>query len=839
MLRPSLFVTLALAGCVQTTLSTFEQAPVVVIQVPGDGATFGEGEPIELIGKVADDGALTSLKVTWIDNGSTVLIDDVVPDAEGIVRFTTATLPVGEHAIALRAIDKGNLSAEANVGLTVVDVATDPVLTIVHPTTLEGGESGIEFIFEVAVSDPQGSPESVRVDLASDLDGDLCTMSVGSDGAGLCRAAPRTIGDHRLTFTATDTEGNVGTRSTIWPVAAVPEAPTITPINPTPGAFVLQDSLVQFQATVGDRQDVPTALLADLSSDLDGYLCPLTIDATGHAECFQTLVTMGNHVLTFRVLDPDGNNTASNVLVRVTDASGIDDDGDGFAETAGDCDDTNATVFPGGPELPDLLDNDCDGYTDEGTVLVDDDGDGYCESLAQPCSDGALVGDCNDAANYIHPGAVETCGDPYDSDCNGTVNDLNAAGCFSHYYDADQDGYGAAGTGPQCQCGPFGVYTSTNALDCFDQSAAVYPGAPELADGYDNDCDGPADEGTVLYDDDGDGYCETLQQPCTVGAAGGDCEDGRPAVNPAVPEVCNDNLDNDCDGQQNEAGAQGCTTFYLDVDRDGYGDDRTASCGCSAVPNAVLVGGDCDDANANINPTGFEAADGVDNDCDGLRDEGTNKYDDDGDGYCESGNCTTQANGVTPLGGDCNDGNGAISPVATEVCANGVDDNCNAQINEGQNAVGCTNYYRDNDQDNYGGGVGACYCAPTGVYTTPDASDCYDSNSDVYPGSQGWFGTQRGDGSFDYNCSGGVDYKFVDLEAVCEGTIPLPFPFGQIGCQFEPGWYGRTPACGQTEDWATWCRFQTGIIALLDACGEVPLAAINQITTVRQTQLCR
>ena len=74
--------------------------------------------------------------------------------------------------------------------------------------------------------------------------------------------------------------------------------------------------------------------------------------------------------------------------------------------------------------------------------------------------------------------------------------------------------------------------------DCDDGDATVYDGATELADWIDNDCDGTVDEGTTNYDDDGDGYSEL----------GGDCDDGDDTISPAEMEVTGDGIDNDCDG---------------------------------------------------------------------------------------------------------------------------------------------------------------------------------------------------------------------------------------------------------------------------------------------------
>src|SRR5678815_4016003 len=73
--------------------------------------------------------------------------------------------------------------------------------------------------------------------------------------------------------------------------------------------------------------------------------------------------------------------------------------------------------------------------------------------------------------------------------------------------------------------------------DCHDNDPEVYPGAIEVPDGVDQDCDGIVDEGTIYYDDDGDGFPE----------AGGDCDDANAAISPAAAEVCN-GVDDDCDG---------------------------------------------------------------------------------------------------------------------------------------------------------------------------------------------------------------------------------------------------------------------------------------------------
>jgi hypothetical protein len=159
--------------------------------------------------------------------------------------------------------------------------------------------------------------------------------------------------------------------------------------------------------------------------------------------------------------------------------------------------------------------------------------------------------------------------------------------------------------------------------DCDDTNPDFRPGAEELADGVDNDCDGQVDEGlaTTWYRDmDGDLFGDSnvtrqeAMQPADFVATGGDCDDTNPDFHPGAQELA-DGVDNDCDGQVDEGLA---TTWYRDMDGDLFGDSNVTREAATQPADFVATGGDCDDTNPDFHPGAEDSpGDGVDNDCDG------------------------------------------------------------------------------------------------------------------------------------------------------------------------------------------------------------------------------
>ncbi|NMO13892.1 MopE-related protein [Pyxidicoccus fallax] len=416
----------------------------------------------------------------------------------------------------------------------------------------------------------------------------------------------------------------------------------------------------------------------------------------------------------------------------------------GHAPTAGDCNDANASIHPGAPEVCDGVDNDCDTQADEGlptsTWYRDADGDGFgnagqaVQNCRQPAGYVSNTSDCNDADASIHPGAAEVC-DGVDNDCDTQVDEGVS---LSFFRDDDSDTYGTGPATAACTA-PSGYVQRPG--DCNDGNASINPGAAEMCDGVDNDCDTQADEGlptlTWYRDADGDTYgtsaspLQKCSQPAGYVQRAGDCNDGNASIHPGAAEVC-DGVDNDCDSQVDE-GVQ--FTFYRDADSDTYG-TGPATAACTQPSGYAQRPGDCNDGNASIHPGVTEVCDGVDNDCDAQADEGlptsTWYRDADGDTYGTSTSpqqkCSQPA-GYVSNANDCNDANASIHPGATEVC-NAVDDDCDAQMDEGVKLT----FYRDADSDNYGSRQTTTACTAPAGYVS-NASDCNDANASTYPGA--------------------------------------------------------------------------------------------------------
>ncbi|MAA79728.1 MAG: hypothetical protein CL916_10750, partial [Deltaproteobacteria bacterium] len=269
-----------------------------------------------------------------------------------------------------------------------------------------------------------------------------------------------------------------------------------------------------------------------------------------------------------------------------------------------------------------------DGAVDALPWYGDFDGDGYgdMQYLTMACTIPSFhvsnLLDCDDADPFIKPGGVEVC-DEQDNNCNGSTDEGVQTVFFA---DLDEDGVGnTLDPIPACSLPENAAIING---DCDDEDSGRSPLIAEVCDSIDNDCDNQIDEGVrnqYFTDNDGDGFGNpslpvlACTQPMQSSINNLDCNDGSASINPAADEIC-DGIDNDC-SQQVDDNAVDAITWYLDLDNDGYGRVNSTLISCIQPQGYVDNSQDCDDGDVLNNPQGIEICDTEDNDCDGLIDD--------------------------------------------------------------------------------------------------------------------------------------------------------------------------------------------------------------------------
>ena len=437
--------------------------------------------------------------------------------------------------------------------------------------------------------------------------------------------------------------------------------------------------------------------------------------------------------------------TTTDYAVRLRTAEEVDADGDGALACGLDCDDAAPTIYGGAPELCDTLDNDCDGALTP--AESDADGDGFLE----------CINDCDDLDNAVFPGQVELC-DALDQDCDGQVDED---------FDADGDGYFLA-TDVGC------LATYAGNTDCDDTVGTTFPGASELCDAVDSDCDGSLVDTFTNSDGDTEPDCVDTDDDNDGDPDATDCADTDPAVNNQATEVC-DLIDQDCDGDivesfaNNDGDAQpDCAD--LDDDNDGATDgldcapfDATIYPGAVELCDAIdsncdndLVDGfadtdndqdpdctdpdddndgdldatDCDDTDATIYSGAVELCDAIDQDCDGDVVESFSDFDGDLDPDCSD---PDDDNDGDVDGSDCDDFDATVYTGAVEVC-DAIDQDCDGDIvanfpdADGDGQPDCVDV--DVDGDGFNAAVDCDDTDATIFPLAPESCDLIDSNCD-------------------------------------------------------------------------------------------------------------
>ena len=413
-----------------------------------------------------------------------------------------------------------------------------------------------------------------------------------------------------------------------------------------------------------------------------------------------------------------GGGSYGNLLdaISFTPACDLDTDGDGLTDAL-DVDEDNDGV-------PDSLDV-CPGEDD----ALDLDGDGTCSGDPCPldtwddwdadgvCGDVDLCAGFNDADDLDGDTMPDGCDIDRDGDgwfewddCN--ENDPAVGAAETYYPDFDGDGYGNSSV-PFITCAP-GVMFVLVGGDCDVSDSSIHPGASEgCFDAWDFNCDG-----VVSYNDyDFDAVCDDVD--ACLGFPDANDLDGD-----LTPDGCDadddaDGFDDSLDCDDRDAAVPGPDPYYIDFDGDGFGDSADVVDSCTPVPGRVTNEADCQDASSAAFPGGVEVIDSLDNDCNGLVDDGTDAFDDDGDGLSE-------------LAGDCDDAN----------------------VSVGAPVMG----FLDRDGDGYGDDALSSLFCNLDADHGPTGGDCDDRDNDVHPAAVEDCAIPTGD----LNCDGSSGYLDLD-----------------------------------------------------------------------------
>jgi len=593
----------------------------------------------------------------------------------------------------------------------------------------------------------------------------------------------------------------------------------------------------------GDRHGTNTVASADDDCDDPGEaLTAATIDcddstdtrASGNSEIIGNNLDENCDFVADCWLDDDNDDSPVSTATFNNGDEDCDDTDEGTAAqlaTAGedDCNDNNPAISPIETEIPgDNIDQDCDGQE---LCFLDDDNDDSPVSTTilstdDDCDDTdegtqaqltlATKDDCNDNDNSISPLLSEITGDNIDQNCDDVEN------CWTDVDDDDSPvaTVNTGGNNGDADCNdPFeGTQAELDAgADCNDTNALIKPGVAEIAgDNVDQNCDNiencwtdADDDGNAVSTvnvggDNDDADCNDPFEGVDADLSPReDCDDNDNTIFATAVEGTGDNVDQNCDGVEN---------CWNDVDDDGFGVSIVNIGGnnndddCDDPFEAVTADlsnpvEDCNDNDDLIRPDAVEiTGDNVDQNCDNIEDCWTDA-DDDGSaisltnvgGDNDDADCNDPFEGLSadllPVA-DCNDGNAAINPSATELPGDNVDQNCDTDElcyvdadNDGDRTGATTNSTDTDCNDDFEG-------------VTGDPIDCNDGNAAIFSGATEGIGDNvdqncddreqcyddidddgdRGTGDFttsvgDTNCTGANEGEATDI-VDCDDNDP-------------------------------------------------------------------
>ncbi len=357
---------LLLHACTEAGVQSYNTPPTVSIVAPVDGDVVDPGTLVEFYG-VARDGqdASEKLQITWTSSIDGVF-DTALPDRNGDLIVAKNDLSSGAHVITLSAVDVRGDAGTVSITLQVGDSQNEagaPSIVIVSPDPGEQIGASTLISMLATVTDDTDPPESLIVEVLDDPDGVLYTGYPAATGTLEVPFTAHTLGLHTLYVTALDSEGKKGVASVIYE-AIQDHVPLVNIKSPNDGDWFDTVDTITFRGNVSDDTTAKEQIAIQWTSDLQGALSYAPPDSNGDTT-FAGPLLGGSHVVTLTATDLDGNIGRDTLVVNIDDPLARDDDGDGYTEYAGDCDDADDTLSPGEIDICDGIDQDCDGYIND------------------------------------------------------------------------------------------------------------------------------------------------------------------------------------------------------------------------------------------------------------------------------------------------------------------------------------------------------------------------------------------------------------------------------------------------------------------------------------------
>jgi hypothetical protein len=337
------------------------------------------------------------------------------------------------------------------------------------------------------VSDADGLDDIQTVTWTSTLDGEIGDPATAApDTEGFSRTSGLlSVGNHGITLRVVDHDGAIADASVNIAVGDAQQAPTVALDMPLNLAQFIPGDVVELAGSVSDLQQpadtlTVTFIITDNTTQEVVSTIPVTPLASGLVQSEWIVTNPGFFKVSLVAQDTDGHLATFEVLILVTDPDGIDQDGDGFSPSTGDCDETDENINPAAEETcGDVDDHDCNGIVDD----KDLDNDGHIDELCVNYAEEKPIDDCDDSSSFVFTGAEEVV-DEVDNDCDGFVDDGSPA------FDDDGDCF--------CEVGPCTGSVESSCLllteegDCDDADPTVNPEAADVPDllYIDDDCDG-------------------------------------------------------------------------------------------------------------------------------------------------------------------------------------------------------------------------------------------------------------------------------------------------------------------------------------------------------------